>query len=93
MREDRIGKLTKRDGNTGMTAYVERVLSTETGEGWRIRIADRKGVTCRQETMDGSTRYVDRLGSRLYARAEWRGDMFVIYERFGKEVFHISAHS
>lgn len=93
VREDRIGKLTKRDGDTGMTAYVERVLSAETGEGWRIRIADRKGVTCRQETMDGGTRYVDRLGSQLYAKAEWCGDMFVIYERFGKEVFHISAHS
>ena len=93
VREDRIGRLTKRNKNTGMTAYVERVLSAETGEGWRIRIADRKGVVCRQETMDGGTRYVDRLGSRLYARAEWRGDVFVITERFGKEVFLISAHA
>lgn len=89
VREERIGKLTK--GNAGLTAQVYRVLSAETGEGWYLTIADRKGRVLCRETIDGGTRYVDRLGSRLYARSEWRGNTFVIYERFGKEVFSIGV--
>ena len=91
-REERIAKLTKRSGNTGLTASVYRVLSEETGEGWYIKITDRKGNVLRQETIGDGTRYVNRLGSRLYAKAEWREDTFVIMERFGKVVFSIDLN-
>lgn len=91
VREERIDKLTKRGNHTGLTAYVYRVLSAETGEGWYLKIADRKGSIYCQETIDGDTRYVDRLGSRLYAKAEWRENTFVILERFGKDIFSITA--
>lgn len=91
VREERIAKLTKRSANTGLTACVYRVLSEETGEGWYIKIADRKGNVLRQETIDGGARYVNRLGSCLYAKAEWQGDAFVIMERFGKVVFSINV--
>lgn len=91
VREERIAKLTKRSGATGLTAHVYRVLSEEVGEGWYIKIADRKGNVLRRETIGNNTRYVNRLGSRLYARAEWRGDAFVILDSFGKDVFSISV--
>lgn len=87
VREERIDKLTKRSKTNGLTAHVYRILSAETGEGWHIKIADRKGSICCQEILDSSMKYVDRLGSRLYAKAEWRGNTFVIRERFGREVF------
>lgn len=93
IREERIDKLSKRAMDTGWTAHVYRVLSAETGEGWHIKITDRKGGLCRQAMVGGNIRYVDRLGSRLYAKAEWRGNTFVILERFGKDVFSISADS
>lgn len=86
-REERIARLSKRSKDTGLTAQVYRVLSRETGEGWYLEIADRKGTVLRRETIGGSPGYVNRLGSGLYAKAEWRGDAFVITERFGKEVF------
>ena len=88
--EERIAKLSKRFGNTGLTAHVYRVLSEEQGEGWYVKIADQKGNVLRKEAIGNGTRYVNRLGSRLYAKAEWRGDTFVIMERFGKVVFSIS---
>ena len=91
MREERIDKLTKRAKGTGFTAHVFRTLSAETGEGWHLNITDQKGDVRCQETIDGGIRYVDRLGSRLYAKAEWRGNTFVILERFGKEVFSITV--
>lgn len=91
VREERIDKLTKRSKTNGLTAHVYRILSAETGEGWHIKIADRKGNVCCQETLDSGTKYVDRLGSRLYAKAEWRGNTFVIRERFGKEIISISV--
>ena len=87
VREERINKLTKRSKTNGLTAHVYRILSAETGEGWHIKIADRKGRVYCQETLDSGTKYVDRLGSRLYAKAEWHGNTFVILERFGREVF------
>ncbi len=93
IREERIDKLTKRAKNTGWTAHVYRVLSAETGEGWHIKITDRKGGLCCQAMVGDNIRYVDRLGSRLYAKAEWRGNTFVILERFGRDVFSISADS
>lgn len=93
IREDHIDKLTKRAKTTGLTAHIYRVLSAETGESWYIKIADQKGNVLRQEAIGSSTRYVDRLGSRLYVKAEWRGDTFVIIERFGKEVFSLSVSS
>lgn len=93
VREERIDKLTKRAKNTGLTAHVYRILSSETGEGWYLKIADRKGHVCYQETIDGDTRYVDRLRSRLYAKAEWRETTFVILEQFGKDVFSINTDS
>lgn len=91
VREERIDKLTRRANHTGLTAHVYRVLSAETGEGWYLKIADRKGNIYCQETIDSETRYVNRLGSRLYAKAEWRESTFVILERFGKDVFSINA--
>lgn len=91
VREERIAKLTKRSKSTGLTAHVYRVLSEEAGEGWYIKITDRKGNVHRREPIGNNTRYVDRLGSRLYAKAEWRGDTFVILDRFGKDVFSISV--
>lgn len=91
VREERIAKLTKRCGNTDLTAQVYRVLSENVGEGWYIKITDRKGNILSRETIGDGTRYVNRLGSRLYAKAEWRGDTFVIMERFGKVVFSISV--
>jgi len=91
IREERIDKLTKRAKDTGLTAQVYRVLSAETGEGWHLQITDRKGRLRCQAKIGENSRYVDRLGSRLYAKAEWRGDTFVILERFGKEVFRITA--
>lgn len=90
-REERIDKLTKRNKNTGLTAHVYRVLSVDEGEEWYVKIMDRKGNIHCQSTIAEGTRYVDRLGSRLYAKAEWRGDTFAILERFGKEVFSISV--
>lgn len=89
MREERIGKLTKQSKSTGLTAHVYRVLSDEVGEGWHIKITNRKGNVLCQESIGNNIRYVDRLGSRLYAKAEWRGDTFVILERFGKDIFSI----
>lgn len=91
VREERIDKLTKRSKTNGLTAHVYRILSTETGEGWHIKIADRKGNVYCQEILDNGTKYVDRLGSQLYAKAEWRGNTFVILDRFGREVFRISV--
>ena len=91
VREERIDRLTRRANHTGLTAHVYRVLSAETGEGWYLKIADRKGNIYCQETIDSETRYVNRLGSRLYAKAEWRESTFVILERFGKDVFSINA--
>lgn len=93
IREDHIDKLTKRAKTTGLAAHIYRVLSAETGESWYIKIEDPKGKVLRQETIGSSTGYVDRLGSRLYVKAEWRGDTFVIIERFGKEVFSLSVSS
>ena len=93
IREDHIDKLTKRSKTTGLTAHIYRVLSAETGESWYIKIADPKGNVLRQETIGSSTGYVDRLGSRLYVKAEWHGDTVVIIERFGKEVFSLSVSS
>ena len=89
--EERIAKLTKRSKSTGFTAHVYRVLSENTGEGWYIKITDRKGNVLCQETISSSTRYVNRLGSQLYAKAEWQGDTFVIMERFGKVVYSITV--
>ena len=91
VREERIDKLTRRANHTGLTAHVYRVLSAETGEGWYLKIADRKGNIYCQETIDSETRYVNRLGSRLYAKAEWRESTFVILDRFGKDIFSINA--
>ena len=91
VREERIDKLTKRAKNTGLTAQVYRVLSADAGEEWYVKIADRKGLIHCQSAIGDGIRYVDRLGSRLYAKAEWRGDTFVILERFGKEVFSVSV--
>lgn len=93
VREERIDKLTKRANHTGLTAHIYRVLSAETGEGWYLKIADRKGRIYCQETIDSGTRYVDRLGSRLYAKAEWRENTFVILESFGTDVFSINVDS
>lgn len=91
IREERIGKLTKRARNARLTAYVYRILSDETGEGWRVKIADRKGNIYCQAAISNDIRYVDRLGSHLYAKAEWHGNTFVILNRFGKDVFSISV--
>lgn len=91
VREERINRLTKRAGNTGFTAQVYRILSSEKGEGWYVQIVDRRGELLCRTAIDERTRYVDRLGSRLYAKAEWQGDAFVIRERFGKEVFRIDV--
>ncbi len=91
VREERISKLTKQAKNIGLTAYVYRILSDETGEGWYVKIADRKGNIYCQEAISDDVRYVDRLGSRLYAKAEWHGNTFVILDRFGKDVFRISV--
>ena len=67
-------------GTGGLTALTE-------GEEVLARVLYR--LTARR----GALPFLPRLGSRLYARAEWRGDVFVITERFGKEVFLISAHA
>lgn len=91
VREERIDKLTKRSRSTGLTAHVYRVLSAEVGEGWYLKMTDRKGNILSQETMGGDIRYVDRLNSRLYAKSAWRGNTFVMLERFGREVFSISV--
>lgn len=91
VREERIEKLTKRAKNTGLTAHVYRVLSAETGEGWHIKITDRKKRVRYQAAIDEDTRYINRLGSRLYAKAEWRENAFVISDNFGKEVFRINV--
>lgn len=91
VRQECIDKLTKRAKNIGLTAYVYRTVSAETGEGWYVKIADRKGNSYCQEAISDDTRYVDRLGSRLYAKAEWHGNTFVIFNRFGKDVFSISV--
>lgn len=91
VREERIGRLSKWSQSIG--AHVYRVLSVEVGEGWYLQITDRRGNVLRQETIGGDIRYVDRLNSRLYAKSEWRGNTFVIFERFGKEVFSISVPS
>lgn len=91
VREERIDKLTRQANHTGLTAHVYRVLSAETGEGWYLKIADRKGNIYCQETIGSETRYVNRLGSRLYAKAEWRESTFVILDRFGKDIFSINA--
>lgn len=90
IREERIAKLSKRSKDTGLTARVCRVLSQETGEGWYIEILDEKGALLRRETVGSRPGYVDRLGSGLYAKAEWRGNDFVILERFGKVVCRVS---
>lgn len=90
-REERISKLTKRAPNIELTAYVYRILSDETGEGWYVKIADRKGNIYCQAAISDDVRYVDRLGSRLYAKAEWHGNIFVILNRFGKDAFSISV--
>ncbi len=91
VREERISKLTRRNKNAGLTAYVYRILSVETGEGWHLKIVDRKGNIYCQAAISDDVRYVDRLGSRLYAKAEWHGNTFVILNRFGKDVFSISV--
>lgn len=91
VREERISKLTKRAKNIGLTAYIYRILSDETGEGWYVKIADRKGNIYCQATISDDVRYVDRLGSRLYAKEEWHGNTFVILNRFGKDAFSISV--
>jgi len=91
VREERISKLTKQSKSTGLTAHVYRILSDEVGEGWYIKITNRKRQVLCQEVIDNNTRYVDRLSSQLYAKAEWRGDTFVMLERFGKDVFSIDV--
>lgn len=93
VREEQISKLSKRSKTTGLTAHVCRILSAETGEGWYLTLTDRKGAVLRREILDGDVRYVDRLGSRLYAKAEWRGEDFVILERFGREVVRVGVSS
>lgn len=91
VREERIAKLSKRSGAAGLTARVYRVLSEETGEGWYIEITDGRGNLLRRETMGSDPGYVDRLDSGLYAKALWRGDTFLITERFGKVVYSVSV--
>lgn len=93
VREERIDKLTRRLKSRELTAYVYRVLSAETGEGWYIKIVDQKDNICCQTIMDSNTKYVDRLDSHLYAKAEWRGNTFIILDRFGKNVFSVSLPS
>ncbi|HIZ56280.1 hypothetical protein [Flavonifractor sp. An306] len=90
MREERIDKLSKRAKDTGLTAHIYRVLSAEVGEAWYIKITDRKGTVICQENMGTNPGYVDRLSSRLYAKAAWRKNTFMILDRFGNEVFHIN---
>jgi len=92
-REEPISKLTKRSKDNGLTAQVYRVLSAEVGESWYIKIVDKEGNTVCKKSIGNTVGYVDRLGSHLYAKAEWRGDIFVILERFDKEVFSISVPS
>lgn len=92
-REDRVARLTKRSADGGMTAHVYRLLSAGSGEGWRMDVTDRRGRVLCQAVMDRDTRYVNRLASRLYDRAEWQGSAFVILERFGREVFRIDVPS
>lgn len=89
--EEAISKLTKRSKGTGLIARMYRVLSAETGEGWYLKIIDKKGAVICQKTIGPHLGYVNRLDSRLYARAEWQGDTFVIFERFGKKVFSLSV--
>lgn len=91
MREERIDKLSKRAKDTGLAAHIYRVLSAEVGEAWYIKITDRKGTVICQENMGTNPGYVDRLNSRLYAKAVWRKNTFMILDRFGNEVFHISV--
>ena len=93
VREEQISKLSRRSKTTGLTACVYRILSAGAGEGWYLTLTDRKGAVLRREILDGDVHYVDRLGSRLYAKAEWRGEDFVILERFGREVVRVSASS
>ena len=90
VRKERIDKLCKRSKGVGLTAHLYRVLSAEVGEAWHIKIIDPKGTVLCQETMGVIPGYVDRLKSRLYTKAEWREDNFVILDRFSNEVFHIS---
>ena len=92
VREERISKLTKQSKSTGLTASVYRILSNEVGEGWYIKIMNQKRQVLCQESIGSNTRYVDRLGSQLYAKAEWRGNKFVILERFGKDIFSIEVN-
>lgn len=91
VREERISKLTRRNKNIGLTAHVYRILSDETGEGWYLKIVDRNGNIYCQAVISEDVRYVDRLVSRLYAKAEWHGNTFVILNRFGKETFSINV--
>jgi len=91
--EEPIRKLTKRSKENGLTARVYRVLSAEVGEGWYIKIVDKEGIAVCKKTIGDPIGYVDRLGSHLYAKAEWRENTFVILERFGKEIFSISVPS
>ena len=85
VREDRIVRLSKRS-KSGITANVYRVLSKEVSEGWYIKFTDRKGNVRHLEDLGVGT--VCRLGG-LYAKAEWRGDTFVIIEDFGKVMISI----
>lgn len=91
VREERIAKLTKHAKHTGLTAQVYRILSAEVGEEWYVKITDCKGYIYCQSAIGEGTHYVDRLGSRLYARSEWHENTFMIFERFGKAVFSISV--
>ncbi|OUO26903.1 hypothetical protein [Flavonifractor sp. An306] len=91
MREERIDKLSKRAKDTGLAAHIYRVLSAEVGEAWYVEIIDRKGTVICQENMGTNPDYVDRLNSRLYAKAAWRKNTFMILDRFGNEVFHITV--
>lgn len=91
VRKERIKRLTKRSKSNGLTAHMYRIFSEETGEGWYVKIADRKGNVIRWEPVGANTRYIDRLGSGLYSKAEWRGDTFVISEKFGQDIFSISV--
>lgn len=85
---EKINRLSKKSKCHGVSANVYRTFSKEVGEGWNIRLIDSVGNTIYVGNMINTPSYVDRLNN-YYSKATWVDRRFVVFDRFGKEVYDL----
>ena len=89
---EKINKLSKKSKCYGVSANVYRTFSKEVGEGWSTRLVDLVGNEIYTENMVNSPSYVDRLNN-YFSKAIWADKKFIVFDRFGKEVYTLDISS